>query len=139
MAQRKVDRENIVGKDLGEYPDSAFQLLIKGLEVVLVELKTAHDSKFWHPHPSRIESAVLLLGCTYRAEWHKQGDQEGALALLDDHHAFDGVWVRLLGSHCTAWTKVSHLGPSTATKMIEVQVVEGLTDVVEIESSLAFG
>lgn len=102
--------------------------------MVLVELETANNAhvKGLCFILSTATVSVLALGV---------GDQEGhkksTLASFDKQHPLHCVRISCLRRHSAAVVESTELVVGTTAKMVQVQVVERLADVVEVEASLS--
>ena len=121
MAKGKVDWKDIVSEDLGKYADSLLKLFIKWLEVVLVELKTAHNAHV-------IGLCVILCTAAVSILALGVGDQEGhkksTLASFDKQHPLHCVRISCLRRHSAAVVESTELVVGTTAKMVQVQVVK---------------
>ena len=106
--------------------------------MVLVKLEAADELKLGHSDASVVESSVLLVDASSWLEWHKERHNERALTPFHDHHAFDHFWVRALGGKRAARANLTILILSTSAEMVQIQVVQGLANVIKVEGRLSF-
>lgn len=137
LSERKVNRKNIVCYYLCKNSNPSLQLLIKRLKVELVKLKTTNKSKFRHTYTCIVEGSIVIFPLRFKR--HKKWDQKRTFTLFDDDHALSSVRINALGGKCAAWTDSSVFRDSPLTKTVQVEIIEGLADVVKVKSGLAFG
>lgn len=64
MSHREVDRKHVICKDFRKYPNASLQLLVEGLEVVLVQLEAANESELGHLNTSVEKVLVIVVYAT---------------------------------------------------------------------------
>ena len=135
LSQGKVDWKDIVREDLGKDADPLLKLLVKGLEVVLVELQTAHNA---HVVVLCVVLGTAAVHILVLGAWDQERHKKGTLASLNKQHPFHSVRVGCLGGNSAAViVEGAKLVVGTTAKVVQVEVVERLADVVEVEASLS--
>ena len=104
--------------------------------MILVELQTSHQLQL--RLICVIKGRIFFVDTACWSKWYKQRNKQRTFAFLYNHHALDRVRISTLvckgvtGSHCRA------LCLCASPKVIQVKIVQGLANVVEVESRLPF-
>ena len=103
--------------------------------MVLVELETAHNS---HVVVLCVVLGTATVSILVLGAWDQERHKKGTLASLNKQHPFHSVRVGCLGSNsATVIVEGAKLVVGTTAKVVQVEVVERLADIVEVEASLS--
>ena len=132
LSEGEVDWKHVVSEHFGKYTDSSFHFFVKRLVVEFVELQTSDKFEFRDFVHVRLRGILSQS----RVEWDQERDNECTLTLLHKHHPLRSFVVNVLSVICAS--SAASLGCCTSSKVIEVEIVQTLTDIREVEHSLAF-